>query len=246
MTILDRYPQILFTSSKSLDGNMSLTKGDPKEALENRNRWLKKLGISLEQIIILNLELGNKVIRVGKDDLGKDYLKDSKFNTDAAITKDKGIYLFILIGDCIPLDFYDPIKEVVALVHTGWQGLDSGIIKNTVSKMAQHFKTKPRDLIVQFGPSIGPCCYNKFTSDIKQKNDPKWQEFISKDKNGLFSIDIWGMAEKQLIDLGIKKGHIDNPKICTYHSGQYFSHRKFSLKNLNNDYRFATVLGIKD
>ncbi len=56
-------------------------------------------------------------------------------------------------------------------------------------------------------------------------------------------MDIWKEAENQLIKTGILKENIDNPKICTYESKDYFSHRRAADQN-QDDFRFVTILGL--
>mgnify|MGYP001559621249 FL=1 len=84
--------------------------------------------------------------------------------------------------------------------------------------MALEFKTKPKDLVFEIGPSIGPCHYNQ---------------------------DIWTEAQKQVVAFGVEKKNIYNDKTCTY-SENYYSHREFTEKELNEDNRIATVFGLKE
>ena len=45
-------------------------------------------------------------------------------DTDGLITDCKGIALGTKNADCILFFFYDPIKKVIANVHSGWRGTD--------------------------------------------------------------------------------------------------------------------------
>lgn len=128
-----------------------------------------------------------------------------------------GIYLMVKVADCHQIGFYDPNHQTFGLIHAGWKGLDRGIIKNTISTFVARLGSDPRHMMVRFGPSIGPCCYR---------------------------MDIWKQAENQLLDLGVPKSNIDNPQICTYHTGNYYSHRR-AMDNNEPDFRFITIMGIK-
>lgn len=200
---------MIFVSSKVSDGNMSLNSEDPKEASENRRKFFKKFCIKdvaeVSQIHNNNVVLVHEVI-------------SSDTVADGMITSNKGIYLLLKVADCIPIGFYDLKNQAIGIVHAGWRGLEKGIIKNTIDLMKESFDTNVKDLLINFGPSIGPCCYR---------------------------MDLWKEAEDQLIDCGVLKKNIHNPRICTYESKDYFSHRRVVDQNLP-DFRFVTILGLQN
>ena len=136
---------------------------------------------------------------------------------DGLITYKRGLFLMIKLADCMAIGFYDPKHMAIGLAHVGSKGLGREIIKNTVLEMIKNFKTNPQDLIVKISPSIGPCHYR---------------------------MDIWTEAENQLIKMGILKENINNPKICTYESLDYFSHRRSEDTNTAEE-RFVTILGLQ-
>lgn len=202
---------MIFVSSKISDGNMSINYGNPKKALKNRKKFFKKLGINPENIVEVKQVHGNKVLLV-------DNILDPNIEADGLITNKAGVILMMKVADCMAISFYDSTHQAIGLVHAGYKGLEKGIIKNAIYAMNKNFKTNPKDLIIHFGPSIGPCCYR---------------------------LDIWTKAEKQLEDSGVLKENINNPRICTYESKDYFSHRRSEDKN-QRDFRFATILGLKN
>ncbi len=240
---LNKFPSLVFVSSVKNDGNMSFKRGNPKNALKNRRRFLKSLGLKLDSIVCMAPYHSKKIVKAAKKDLGKgsDSLS-KKIHTDGLITKDKGVYLFVTTGDCLPVAFFDIKSEAVALIHAGWKGLDKGIINNVVMYFKNKFGTDLNNLYVQIGPSIGPCCYIKKNPPSQIKNS-SWKKFIT-NKDGSYSIDLWGFAQNQLEKLKIPKENIYNPEKCTYHPGEYFSHQRFTDKNLQQDSRFATILGL--
>lgn len=228
--IYKKYPHILFSCSKAKDGDML------KE--QNRPRLLKHLGLNPKNLVTVHQMHSTNIIKVSKPEEA-----NSNTRADGLITDQPGIYLGILTADCLPIAFYDPARGAIGLIHAGWKGLDQDIIHNLIQTMQHHFGSDPQDLLVEIGPSIGPCCYTHL-SDLKQKGDPKWQPYILKDHDGSYVLDLWSFAENQLLKSGVPKGNIDNPKICTYHTNQYFSHRKVMNEKLTQDPRFITILGI--
>ncbi|MDO8498501.1 MAG: polyphenol oxidase family protein [bacterium] len=241
---LTDFPKIILANSKASDGNMSFVKGDPEQALENRQNFLNLLGINLDSIVSMYAQHGVEVIKVGKDDLGKGaHDSESAFKVDGLVTNEPGVNMFLMTADCLPVVFYDPQRKALGLIHAGWKGLHLGILESAIKSFKQHFESNPQKLLVHIAPSIGPCCYIKQNTKEVEAN-PKWHPYLKKADDGI-SIDLWNFAQDQLVSLGIKQENIENSKICTYHSNQYFSNRKFNVENLSQDFRFATVLGLK-
>lgn len=210
---------MIFVSSKISDGNMSTIKDDSSVAIRNRQLFLEKFGLKLNQVVNMFLEHKDKVVIVGKNDLGKGAfdLKNG-ISADGIITNQKGVFLMVMTGDCLPIGFYDPIKQIIALVHGSKKNLPSKIVDNTVTMFRDTFQSKPDNLVISIGPSIGPCCYD---------------------------MDLWSLVENKLKALGVSKENIHNFRVCTYHTNQYFSHRRASNQN-QPDFRFTTILGIEN
>lgn len=243
--ISEKYLQIVFADSKITDGNMSFLRGDPKEVLENRRRFLEKLGINLDNIIAMSPQHGINIERVRRADLGKGaYSMEDVLKVDGLITNEQDVYLFLIVADCHPIAIFDPKKNAIGLVHAGWIGLDKGIVRIAVEVMHNNFNSDPKDLLIEFGPSIGPCCYRKLDS-LQQKDNPRWKPYIFQDPDGTYGVDLWRFAVDSFLEIGVTSENIQPPTVCNYHSGEYFSHRRVEIEGGNSDYRFATVFGIK-
>lgn len=240
---LNKFPQILYAVSTVDDGNMSVVRGDPKEARENRRIYLNIHDVRLEQAIVPHLTQSSHALRVTKADIGKGMVNDQNPTADALLTNEPGVYLFLVVADCHAIALFDPLHNAIALVHAGREGLGHGILEASVAKMAEEFSTNPSNLIAQFSPSIGPCCYLR-PPGIKESFDSKWRRYLDK-RGNLISINIWEFAEDTLLKLGIPKDNITNPKMCNYHSIHYYSHREADDKKFEHDYRFGVILGLK-
>lgn len=217
--IFDKYPEIIFTSSKIADGNMSTLKGDPHIAIKNRKKFLKKYQLKLENTVNMFLEHHSKVAIVGKNELGKGaFEKNDGIAVDGIITDQKGIALMVMTGDCLPIAIFDPTKGIIALIHGSKKSLELGVLENSISLLHNKFVVLPSNLRVTIGPSIGPCCYHT---------------------------NLWLYTQKKLQKLGILKKNIYNRCICTYHTKEYFSHRR-SDDTQTPEGRFITILGIKN
>lgn len=78
---------------------------------------------------------------------------DLKF-TDGLITDKKGLALTTKNADCILLNFYDPVKKVIANIHSGWRGTYKKIAERTVVKMINNYGCNPEDIYCFINPSI--------------------------------------------------------------------------------------------
>ncbi|MDO8429504.1 MAG: polyphenol oxidase family protein [Candidatus Daviesbacteria bacterium] len=239
--ILSQFPEILVATSTKDDGNMSLVKGDPKQALKNRKQFLKQLGVSLDEIVSMQAVHGTDLLFVRKNEKGRGSKSNSNApEIDGLITKESGVYLFLLTADCLPVALFDPQKQVIGLIHAGRAGLVKGILSSTISKFIKDFKSDPKDILVYIAPSIGPCCYGP----ADPQNSPEVLKKYIRENNGQLTIDLWQLTQDQLVETGVLPENIENSKICSYHN-DYFSNRKFKAENLEDDFRFATVLGLK-
>ena len=78
---------------------------------------------------------------------------------DALVSDDPGVALAVRAADCVPLLMADRTRGVVAAVHAGWRGTAAGAATAGLSALTREFGTRPSDVVVAIGPSIGPCCY---------------------------------------------------------------------------------------
>ena len=75
---------------------------------------------------------------------------------DALVTDVPGVAIGARTADCIPVLMYDPVRRVVAAVHSGWKGTVLKIAAKTLAVMASKYGTRAADIIAVIGPGIGP------------------------------------------------------------------------------------------
>ena len=86
---------------------------------------------------------------------------------DGLITNQQGVVLGIYVADCGAVYIVDPVRRVIALVHSGKKGTELGIAAHAIELMSQRFGSRPADLIVQLSPCIRPPHYEiDFAADI--------------------------------------------------------------------------------
>ncbi len=233
---------LIWASSKTSDGNMSFKQGDAREVVANRTSFLNSVHLNLNQIVAMSPQHTDKITEVTKKDLAKGSTSlENAFLVDGLIANQPGVNLFLVLADCQGIRLYDPEHQAIGLIHAGWRSLDLDIFLKAVKAMTKAFGTDPKKLKATFSPSIGPCCYKPAFPDTPSR----LKNYVKKYDDKEYSADVWTYTEDQLKQAGLLDENIDKTRICTYHSSDYFSHRRFDNEKLENDYRFATVFGIK-
>lgn len=228
---------LTWATSEIPDGNMAFAYGEA-EVIENRIKWLAGLGLSLDECVAMDMKHGNQVKVVGKDELGLGMRQYDGVDADALVTDKKGVGLWLLTGDCLPIVVYSPQKQVVGLVHAGWKSLDLGVIEETVAEMAKFGCDSPT-LRVGIGPGIAKSSFVK--KNPSQLGKPEWQPFVNAVGNEEYEVDLVGFAVSRFEELGVKGERIEVVDEDTYRSEWFFSHMR-ARDNGEADGRFATVV----
>lgn len=88
-------------------------------------------------------------------------------DVDGLVTNRPGVALGIYVADCGPVFLVDPRRRVIALLHSGKKGTESGIATAAVELMRERFGCDPRDMVAQLGPCIRPPHYEiDFAAEI--------------------------------------------------------------------------------
>lgn len=86
---------------------------------------------------------------------------------DGLITAATGVCLGIHVADCGPVFLVDPVRHVIALLHSGRKGTESAITSVAIRTMQREFGSDPATMVVQLGPCIRPPLYEiDFAADI--------------------------------------------------------------------------------
>ncbi len=154
---------------------------------------------------------------------------------DALVTNIPKKLLLIQVADCQPVLLYDPVKKVVANIHSGWRGSIQNIIGKTIDVMCQRFGCASKNIFATVGPSLGPCCA-EFINYKKEIPELFW-DF----KTGINHFDFWSISKDQLKKAGVHSENIFISAICTScNTDKFYSYRKEGTTG-----RFAAVIGLK-
>lgn len=143
---------------------------------------------------------------------------------DGLITDKKNMALVTKNADCILFLFYDPIKKVIANVHSGWRGTFKKIAEKAVLKMITNYGCKAEDIYCFISPSIRKCHF-EVDEDVKELCENIFEftgrtnEFIQKgeikDDKQKYYIDTILINQILLEDIGLKPENIIDSNLCS-------------------------------
>ena len=195
--------------------------------LKNLAYVSQKFFVNKDKLILMNQSHGNKVIEIKKNNYKK------KINSDAMITKVRGLAIGVVTADCVPVIIYDLKNEIVGCIHAGWKGAFLGIIKNTINKIKK--LNSNNKIFASIGPCIGEKSYEVditfYKRFLKQsKKNKKYFSYKNKTKK-LFNLRKF-VADK-LTELKVKVDHVNHDTFRE--KSNFFSYRR-SCKLMQNDY----------
>ena len=155
---------------------------------------------------------------------------------DAYYTNQPKQVCAVLTADCLPILVCDQQGQEVAAIHAGWKGILAGIIDSTINSL----KSKPKNLLVWFGPAIGPKHFevdDEFRLAFMAK-DPQNSANFRQISTTKWLADIYGLARNNLAKCGISQ--IYGGDLCTVEDRQRF----YSYRRDNKTGRMASLIWI--
>ena len=165
---------------------------------------------------------------------------------DAFITNLPGVAIGVRTADCVPILLYDPVRRVIAAVHSGWKGTVLKISQGVIDMMEEVFGTNPEDLRAVIGPCIGPDSFQvgeEVAEKFKDAGFPMSQIWSFRGPgdgtpmSGGHHIDLFQANEWLLQERGIRPGNIRVDAIDTYRDPTFFSARREGVqcgRNINS------------
>jgi YfiH family protein len=199
---------------------------DPVAVIERRERLLEKLGLSLDNLVVMEQVHGANINIVSKSEKGRGAREMATAipATDALITREPGIILIVSVADCFPVFIHDPATPAIGLAHAGWRGALAGIAGKTLQAMKAEFGSRVEDCRVLIGPGIGPCCF-RVGSELEEEFAAHFPEAVSRRSDDTY-IDLPQVIIQPLIKSGVALQQIFGSSECTSClSERYFSHR---------------------
>ena len=184
---------------------------------------------------------GSRVAIIDRPDLTREDLE----GYDAFVTDLPGVAIGVRTADCVPILLYDPIRRVIAAVHSGWKGTVLKISQSTISLMDQRFDSHPADLQAIIGPAIGPMSFQvgeEVVGKFRAAGFPMsmiWTFEVPGDgtpMSGGHHIDLFQANRWLLESCGLPEENIRVYPIDTYRDPSFFSARREGVqcgRNIN-------------
>jgi polyphenol oxidase len=206
--------------------NLGFSWGDQRESvLENRRRLRAWLGA--DHLFLVRQVHGPSVVAVREGDTPEQV---AGHEADAMVTAVPGFALGAMSADCVPLLFADPRTGACAAAHAGWRGVVAGVATATVQALARAHGSRPANIRVAMGPSIGPCCF-----EVGPEVVDAFRALRSADASVVIErpgrkphIDLRRSLTLELQAAGLDPAHIDPGGECTKCDPQerFYSYRR--------------------
>jgi len=125
----------------------------------------------------------------------------------------------LLFADCLPIVLCSEVD--LAVLHAGWRGLLAGVVQQG----GRSLMGGPGTAII--GPSIGPCCFT-VEGEVADAFAARFgRRVVVGGGDGSSRVDLWEAATVALEELGIPRGQVVNPRLCTAcNTDVFFSYRR--------------------
>jgi purine-nucleoside/S-methyl-5'-thioadenosine phosphorylase / adenosine deaminase len=239
--------------------NLGAVEWDTRENLEeNKRRFQVALDASDLTLVSLH-QIHSDIVR------SFDAVPVKQCKGDASATNRAGLLLGVRTADCAPILVVDPKKRVVAAIHAGWRGTLQRMVTKTIGQMQMEFGSRPHDLLVAIGPTIGGCCYevgtevasafaakfanaSEFFDELRTGDEPNPLQWLNMMPPGhqpapnTVMLDLKKANRFQLLEAGIREENIFVSELCTSCDvEQLFSYRKEGASSG----RLMGVIGIR-
>ena len=174
---------------------------------------------------------GAAVAIVDRPDLTREDLE----GYDAFITTLPGVAIGVRTADCVPVLLYDPVKRVVAAIHSGWKGTVQKISQKTLAILTEQFGCRPADIRAAIGPCIGVESFQvgeEVVERFREEGFPMeelWRFTSGHPEIPMHDghhIDLVRANRWLLEESGIQPGNIRVAGIDTYRDASFYSARR--------------------
>lgn len=164
---------------------------------------------------------------------------------DGLSTGRRGVALFTIHADCVPIYLFDPVNMAICLAHAGWRGTAAKMAEAAIYHLGRRFRSDPSRCLAAIGPCVGSCCY--------EVDEPVAERFAREgwDMDGLFIerdlpentgernertrgrgarrwlLDLKEANRRSLVAAGVAPENIVVSNLCTCCRGDlFYSHRR--------------------
>lgn len=219
--------EIIAAVSSKKDGNLKFGIGNDRQVVENRQAFLKQVGIDIAHTTLVGITYVTddfaKYRTVGEDDKQEGMSQGSERYADALLTTHPGHALFLPIADCVGVILYDPTQKLLMVSHIGRHSAEiEGAVKSV--QFMEKYGARVETIKVWLSPAVGKATYT-----LHAFNNQSLHEVIV----------------GQLLQSRVKQENIEVSNVDTAHDENYYSHSQFLKGNEADAGRFAIVAMMK-
>ena len=131
---------------------------DPENVIKNHALLAEALGYDPKKLVMTH-QVHSDTVRVVTSADANGINHHDYPESDALITNEPGVALWVFTADCTPILLHDPVTGAVGAVHAGWRGTAASIVSKTVEKMVSLYGCEAKNIHAAIGPNIGLCCF---------------------------------------------------------------------------------------
>jgi YfiH family protein len=186
--------------------NLGFGTGSDQDTPEHREHNVAVLadclGTTPDHMVWTQQTHTTNIRNVTEKDAGRGTVRPRGYtDIDGLVTDRRNVALITTHADCNPLFFYDPVRHVIGLAHSGWKGTLAGIGRVMIGKMRDDYGSDPADILCGIGPALCGDCFevDKAVADQFLSADPRFGAFTyRKDRIGLVAVPESGTAPAAL------------------------------------------------
>lgn len=174
-------------------------------------------------------------------------ISDDFNECDGLITDVTNKVLSLVFADCMSLILFDPVRNVIGDIHSGWRGTVKKIGQIAIKKMVDEYGCNPKDIICCFGPAIHKCHF-QVEEDVKKIFIEAFgdESIIESGPvvNGVqkYYVDSIEANKKMLIECGLRPENIVDSGICTVCNQEYFHSYRAHRENAGRNTAIISLL----
>lgn len=198
--------------------------------LQNRKSFAARIGYSINDLVCAFQTHSANFYKVTPKDCGRGALtmETAIPNTDALYTYEANIVLTSFSADCVPILLYNEQTNVIAAIHSGWQGTVKEVLPTLLHQLIHVEQNPAHTFHVYINPALSQ---QKFEVDRDVYEKFKVLGYADDFmyfhvKTGKYHIDNQLTIQKQCELVGIPTTQIHLDSTCTYMSDDGFSYRQ--------------------
>lgn len=250
LPILEKAFRLAHGFSTKEEGNQEFGTQPKHRLIPNQANFLRQvypeydgypLGMAVRMLPLVR-GYEEEITVVSSADAGRGMAAPNAIPCEGMITNSPELFLYIAVGDCIPIVMYDPRRRVIALVHGGREPTIRRLPEKTLAMMQKEFGTNLSDVIVGMGPGFR----SHYVERLPDGVGGEWSGYIRPNGHRKLHMDLFGYTEDRLMAAGVPEENIEECPHDTYKDADlFFSHRRSQeTGNPEDDGRHACAVGM--